>query len=195
LFVLVVYLITNVGSVTECSIPAYSFGFLDIAFIIGSVELIKTNQICTFWIYEGLPKSISSVFMTTNTKTNTCILGNISTLGIRVMVFNATFNTILAIAWQWILLVEEIRVHGEDHRPSVSHWQTLSHNVVSSTPRHISELLNSDLYIIFQIVKNYRMSLVADSEPVGCTYKLFSTPDRVFSLNLDPRKQSSSTAR
>ena len=27
-------------------------------------------------------------------------------------------------------------VPGENHRPAVSHWQTLSHNVVLSTPRH-----------------------------------------------------------
>jgi len=27
-------------------------------------------------------------------------------------------------------------IGGENHRPAVSHWQTLSHNVVSSTPRH-----------------------------------------------------------
>jgi hypothetical protein len=26
-------------------------------------------------------------------------------------------------------------VHGENHRSAASHWQTLSHNVVSSTPR------------------------------------------------------------
>jgi hypothetical protein len=25
---------------------------------------------------------------------------------------------------------------GENHRPVASHWQTLSHNVVSNTPRH-----------------------------------------------------------
>jgi len=27
-------------------------------------------------------------------------------------------------------------VPGENHRPVASHWQTLSFNVVSSTPRH-----------------------------------------------------------
>ena len=32
-----------------------------------------------------------------------------------------------------VLLVEET---GENHRPATSHWKTLSHNVVSSTPRH-----------------------------------------------------------
>jgi hypothetical protein len=30
--------------------------------------------------------------------------------------------------------MEETAVHGENHRPDASHWQTLSHNVVS--PRH-----------------------------------------------------------
>jgi hypothetical protein len=30
-----------------------------------------------------------------------------------------------------VLLVEETGVPGENHRPSASHWQTLSHNVVS----------------------------------------------------------------
>jgi len=52
------------------------------------------------------------------------------------MVFNATFNNILVISWRSVLLVEETGVSGENHRPSASHSQTLSHNVVSSTPRH-----------------------------------------------------------
>jgi hypothetical protein len=52
------------------------------------------------------------------------------------MVFNATFNTI-SVIWLWsVLLVEKIGVPGENHRPVASHWQTLSQNVVSSTPRH-----------------------------------------------------------
>ena len=46
------------------------------------------------------------------------------------MVFDTTFNNIS------VLLVEETRVHRENHQPVVSHWQTLSHNVVTSTPRH-----------------------------------------------------------
>jgi hypothetical protein len=32
--------------------------------------------------------------------------------------------------------VEETEVTGENHQPVASHWQTLSHNVVSSTPLH-----------------------------------------------------------
>ena len=53
--------------------------------------------------------------------------------GIRLMMFNATFINISAISWWSVLLVEET---GENNRPVASHSQTLSHNVVSSTPRH-----------------------------------------------------------
>jgi len=49
------------------------------------------------------------------------------------IVFNATFNNISVISWQSVLLVEETGVPIENHRPTTSHWQTLSHNVVSST--------------------------------------------------------------
>jgi hypothetical protein len=49
------------------------------------------------------------------------------------MVFNVTFNTISVLSWWSDLLVKET---GENHRPVVSHRQTLSLNVVSSTPRH-----------------------------------------------------------
>ena len=51
------------------------------------------------------------------------------------MVFNANYNNISVIPWQSVLLVEETGVPRESHRPVASSW-TLSHNVVSSTPRH-----------------------------------------------------------
>jgi len=47
--------------------------------------------------------------------------------------------------WRSVLLVEKTGVPGENHRPAASHGQTLSHNVVSSTPRH-ERGLNSQLY-------------------------------------------------
>ena len=50
------------------------------------------------------------------------------------MVFNVTFNNISAM--RSVLLVEETGVPGENQRPVASHWQTLSHDVVLSTPRH-----------------------------------------------------------
>jgi len=52
------------------------------------------------------------------------------------MVFNATFNNISVISWRSVLLVEEIGVLRKNQQPVVSHWQTLSHNVVSSRPCH-----------------------------------------------------------
>jgi hypothetical protein len=49
------------------------------------------------------------------------------------MVFNTTFNNISVISWQSVLSVEETEVPRENHWPAASHWQTLPHNVVSST--------------------------------------------------------------
>ena len=40
---------------------------------------------------------------------------------IRVMVFNAIFNNISVILWHSVLLVEETKVPGENHRPAASH--------------------------------------------------------------------------
>ena len=52
------------------------------------------------------------------------------------MVFNTTFNNISVISSLSILLVKVTRVPGENHWPATSCWQTLSHNIVSSTPHH-----------------------------------------------------------
>jgi hypothetical protein len=38
--------------------------------------------------------------------------------------------------WQSVLLVEETGGPRENHRPVASLWQTLSHNVATSTPSH-----------------------------------------------------------
>ena len=50
-----------------------------------------------------------------------------------VMVLNATFNNTAVISRRSVQLVEET---GENHQPASNHRQTLTHNVVSSTPRH-----------------------------------------------------------
>jgi len=68
------------------------------------------------------------------------------------------FRNISIISWHLVLLVEETRVHGENHWPVASHWQTLSHNIVSSTPRHerwtffLSEMLKKSTCIVFNVV-------------------------------------------
>ena len=61
------------------------------------------------------------------------------------MVFNATFNGISVISWGSVSLVELTGVPGENHPPVTCHGQTLSPNVVSSTPSH-ERGSNSQLY-------------------------------------------------
>jgi hypothetical protein len=41
-------------------------------------------------------------------------------------VLNAIISNISAISWRPVLVVEEAGVHGENHRPWSSNWQTLS---------------------------------------------------------------------
>jgi hypothetical protein len=51
-----------------------------------------------------------------------CFRQDIQELGLVLfMVFNATFNNISGISWRSVLLVEEIGIPGETHRPVASH--------------------------------------------------------------------------
>jgi len=45
----------------------------------------------------------------------------IKIVGVRVLVFNATFNNISVILWQSVLLVKETGVPRENHQPAASH--------------------------------------------------------------------------
>jgi hypothetical protein len=45
------------------------------------------------------------------------------------------YLTWYTLPWWSVLLVEKTGIRGENHRPVGSHWQNLSHNVVSSTSR------------------------------------------------------------
>jgi len=67
------------------------------------------------------------------------MLSTFTLFRVRVMVFKAFFYNILDISWQSVLLVEETGVPGENLWPAASHWQTLSHNVVSHEP-HIEQV-------------------------------------------------------
>ena len=58
---------------------------------------------------------------------------------VRGIVFNATFNNIAVIMWRSVLLVEETGIPRENRRAVASHWQILSHTIISSTPRHAWE--------------------------------------------------------
>jgi hypothetical protein len=86
-----------------------------------SCTCIKQSYVViTLWWNERI-----TYILCTDTVHNVCLI-----------VFNATFNNISATSWQSVLLVEETVLPWENHRPVTSHWQTLSHNVVSSTPHH-----------------------------------------------------------
>jgi len=103
------------------------------------------------------------------------------------MVFNATFNNISVKSWRIVFLVEETGVHGENHRPVASHWQTLSHNVAWNTP-HLGEIRthnvsghrhkirihfvlgNEDIEIIFTQIYH---SCLLQITPPGATIKEF----------------------
>jgi hypothetical protein len=66
-----------------------------------------------------------------------------------VMVFNTSFNSISAILW-WSVLVEQTGVP----------WQTLSHNVVSSTPWHDVEILEHPVYEKYVIwILEYKLNM------------------------------------
>ena len=58
------------------------------------------------------------------------------------MVFYATFNNISVISWRSVLWLEET---GKKHRSVRSHLQTLSHNVVLSTPRYEQDTM----YVVY----------------------------------------------
>jgi hypothetical protein len=73
------------------------------------------------------------------------------------MMFNATFKNISVILWLSVLFVKETRVSRESNWPVVSHWQTLSHNVVSSTPRN-ERGSNSHWYWIVSNLKGWNLS-------------------------------------
>ena len=63
------------------------------------------------------------------------------------MVFNTTFNNILVILWASVLLVEEIVVPEENHRPAASHWQTLSHNTIKCIFTNLTAYQTLSLWI------------------------------------------------
>jgi len=87
------------------------------------------------------------------------------------MVLNATFNNISVISWLSFLLVEETGVPEENHRPVASHSQTLSHNVVSSTPR-LSGIQNSQGTDCVGSYKSNYHTITTTTAPIYTSKKL-----------------------
>ena len=95
-------------------------------------ELSKELSII-FLIHINLIDLIIILYISVIPKTLLSIIPHLFLFLGWVMVFHATFNTISVIS---VLVVEETGVPRENHRPAASLWQTLSHNVVLSTPFH-----------------------------------------------------------
>jgi hypothetical protein len=53
-----------------------------------------------------------------------------------LLICNSTINTISVYRGDELFFFMATGVSGENHRSDASHWQTLSHKIVSSTPRH-----------------------------------------------------------
>ena len=70
---------------------------------------------------------IGSCKSNSHTNTTMTTLNKYNTTGLELGLWCLSYNNISVILWQ---------EPGENHRPASSHWQTLSHNVVSSTPRN-----------------------------------------------------------
>ena len=72
------------------------------------------------------------------------------------IVFNVPLSTIFQLyLWRSVLLVEETRVPRDNHRPAASHWQILSHNVVSSTPRPSGIRTNNISCLLLNVTQIY----------------------------------------
>ena len=96
---------------------------------------------------------------------------NVQFIRVWLMVFNTTFSNISVISWGQVLLMEETGVLEENHCPATSHWQTLSHKVVSSIPCHVMDVMKSTDWII-SCKSNYHMitTTAAPSTVLGYQY-------------------------
>ena len=62
------------------------------------------------------------------------------------MMFNTTFNNISAISKWVVLLIEEIRVYGENQRPAANHFQTLSRNIALIISGIFADNVSGDMH-------------------------------------------------
>ena len=79
---------------------------------------------------------------------------------VRAMVLNATFNNISIISWRSVLLMEETGVPEEIHRPTTSHWQTLSYKAGFELTTHIKGTACVVMFYISVTVGSSIMSII-----------------------------------
>ena len=97
------------GRITMYSISVMMFSF-------NKATQNARKDICDHWTKE-VSQHFYMQYMWLLVQRGRWTLYDIIGLGVRVMVFNATFNNISVISWGSVLLVEETGVPGENHRP------------------------------------------------------------------------------
>jgi hypothetical protein len=108
--------------------------YLSLCVITICCKCVSTNKycLCYYWLHERYSEHQDCLHSKGKDVTHFSLSKRRFKCVFMFMVFNATFNNISVILWQSVLLLEET---GKNYWPVTSHWQTLSHNVVSSTPR------------------------------------------------------------
>ena len=112
-------------------------------FYVPSKKEMKSNYLS---FCENLTKAYMNWLIWLYQPRYSWIIQSLLVYGLGLWCFITFFNNISVISWQSVLLVEENGIPEENHRPVASHWQTLSHNVVSGTPCHEWDS-NSQLYM------------------------------------------------
>ena len=106
-----------------------------------------------------------------------------------VIVFNVTFKNISVILWWSVLFVEET---GENHRPVASNWQTLTHKIVPSAPRHWAAFELTTVEVMNTVCtgnwKSHYHTITTTTAPFGCginrLYGIYFWPYLSFPLFL-----------
>ena len=84
---------------------------------------------------------------------------NLSNIKLKIRKFNVSLNDSIVKSYCWffqsfssvkILFYLRIKIYigGGNHRPAASHWQNVSHNVVSSTP-HLSVIRTRNVIVLY----------------------------------------------
>ena len=70
--------------------------------------------------------------------------------------------------------MQETGIPGENQRPVVSHWQTLSHDVVSSAPR-LSGIRSDNIIVVIytDCIGSYKSTLAYDHDHDGQSVLLY----------------------
>ena len=111
-------------------------GHDNVAHVFVSITTIRfVSGSCSWWPEPDVCWYTTKLFVNDFKKVSTFFLVFFLNIKVRFMVVNTTFNNISCMLWWSVLLVEQTGVTEENHRPVTSHWQTLSHNVESRTPR------------------------------------------------------------